>query len=294
MLLNRNRQWRPEDWAARLGRAWRQEVRPTRRRARTRGLLRRLGDLAYLVRVEKVFLFGQLVAGYALADPDWEAADLRLLALTVLCLGPCLYGGLYALNDAADHAADRLNPVKRRRPVAAGRIRPGQARRLGRALVILGLVLAAGLDGRVFVLALAFAAINLVYTRWFKHLPGLDLVFNMATHPLRVAGGMWLGGNWSHWLLLLAWGFVGLANCAIKRLFELRTAPLASRPVLRRYTEPRLLRIIAASLGAAVGVWPFLRGLDFALAGLLLAWSFALLASHRMPIAGRVAAILSR
>jgi 4-hydroxybenzoate polyprenyltransferase len=244
--------------------------------------------------VEKVVLFGQLVAGYALADPHWDAADLRLLALSVLCLGPCLYGGLYALNDAADHAADSLNPAKRRRPVASGRILPRQARRIGLGLVALGLVLAAGLDLRVFALATAFAAINLLYTRWFKHRPGLDLVFNMATHPLRLAGGMWLGGDGSHWPLLVVWGMAGLANCAVKRLHELRTAPLASRPVLRRYTERRLLRIIAACLGAAVGVWPFLQGLDSAIAGVLLGWSFALVAGHRLPAARRVAALLSR
>lgn len=294
MLLNRYRHWREGGWRARLGRAWRQEARPTRRRARTRGLLRRLRDLAYLVRVEKVLLFGQLAAGYVLADPQWEAADLRLLALTVFCLGPCLYGGLYALNDAADHAADNLSPAKRGRPVASGRIQPGQARRIGLGLVLLGLVLAASLDGRVLVLGLAFLAINLLYTRWFKHLPGLDLVFNMITHPLRLAGGMWLGGDWSHWPLLLAWGLAGLANCAVKRLFELRTAPVASRPVLRRYTEPRLLGIIAVCLGAAVGVWPFLQGVDFAIGGVLLAWSFALVAGHRLPVARRLAAIVSR
>ena len=133
-----------------------------------------------------------------------------------------------------------------------------------------GLGLAAAVDWRVFVLALAFLVINRLYTHWFKHLPVFDLIFNMATHPLRLAGGMWLAGGWSHWPVLPAWGLACLVNCAVKRLYELHTAPLASRPVLRRYTQARLLRLIAACLGAVVGLWPFLRGWDFVLAGVLI------------------------
>jgi 4-hydroxybenzoate polyprenyltransferase len=298
MLLNRYRRWKYTLTAAPLGRAWRGDVRPARRLARARGrlrLLRRgLSDLAYLFRLERVVLFGQFAFGFALASPSFDPARLWLLGLAILCLGPCLYGGLYALNDVADAAADRQHPAKRRRPVASGRISLPVARGLGAALVAVGLGLGLALDLRVFALGLAFTALNLLYTHVFKHVRGLDLVFNMATHPLRVAGGLWLGGDLSHWPLLVVWALGGLANCAVKRLFELRTAPAASRPILRGYTEPSLLRFIAVCLGAGLGLLPFLSGVHFVIASAVLVYAAALVAGYRLPGAKRIVQLLGR
>lgn len=236
----------------------------------------RLRDLAFLVRLSRCCLWLQFLAGYALVHEPWRPDDAYILAGTIFALGLCLYGGLYALNDARDAAADRLSPRKRGRPVAAGRLSPTLARRVGWTLSLLGLALAAALDPRVFVLGLGFLAVNLLYTYGLKHVPWLDLVCNMITHPLRFAGGLWLGGGLAHWPLLLAWGVPALAFCALRRLHELRTAPVESRPVLRYYTQARLLRLVTACLGLLLGVWPFMRGLDFAIttAGLALALGF--------------------
>jgi 4-hydroxybenzoate polyprenyltransferase len=293
MLISRYRRWKlalAAGWTARLP----DRVRTHRGAARARWLRARLWDLVFLFRLERVALFGQLAAGFALAAPRWDASHVRLLILAVFCLGPCLYGGLYALNDAADAGRDRLNPAKRGRPVASGRISPTQARRLGAALVGLGLGLALWLDARVLALGLAFLAINLAYTHVFKHLPGWDIAFNMLPHPLRLAGGLWLGGGLEHWPLLAVWALAGLANCIVKRLHEARCAPPASRPVLCRYTERGLLRLHAASLGAALGVWPFLAGWDLAAAGMCVLWAGALIAGHRLPLARRVVQIMGR
>jgi 4-hydroxybenzoate polyprenyltransferase len=298
MLLNRYRRWKFALTTGPLGRVWREDVRPARRLARARGrlrLLRRaLSDMAYLLRLERVPFFAQLVVGFALATPHWTAADVRLLILAILCLGPCMYGGLYALNDAADAAADRLNPAKRNRPVASGRISPLAARRLGMALVLTGLGLALALDVRVFVLGLALALTNLLYTHVFKHRRWFDLVFNMITHPLRLGGGMWLGGGLGHWPLLVIWSLAILSDCAVKRLYEMRTAPLASRPVLRRYTAVQLLRFTAVCHGAGLGLLPFLAGPDQILATAMLSYSFVLLAGHRLPVASRIVQVFGR
>jgi len=300
MLLNYYRRWKFALAAGPLGRVWREEVRPARRVARARGQLRglgrRLADVAYLLRLERVVFFLQFGLGFALAAPRWDLADLRLLVLAIVCLGPCLYGGLYALNDAADAAADRLSPAKRRRPVAAGRISPLAARRLGMALVLTGLGLALLLDERVFALGLAFAAINILYTHVFKHVRWLDLIFNAITHPLRLGGGLWLGGGLTHWPLLAVWALICLANSGVKRLYELHTAPPASRPVLRRYTAPQLMRLLAACQGAALGLCLclFLPPVELVLAGAALLWSLAVVLGYRWPIAARVVALFGR
>jgi hypothetical protein len=87
----------------------------------------RLRDLFRLMRVEDYGTFIQLIIGFVLAGGrDW-----MYLAGALTILAPCVYGGLYALNDAHDADADRLHPLKKTRPVAAGRIDPQLATMLG-------------------------------------------------------------------------------------------------------------------------------------------------------------------
>jgi hypothetical protein len=138
------------------------------------------------------------------------------------------------------------------------------------------------------VLALALAAVNVLYTHVFKHVRWLDMLFNAATHPLRLAGGLWLGGGLAHWPLLVVSVLVILSNCSVKRLYELGTAPLASRPVLRRYSVAQLLRFTAVCQGAALGLLPFLTGADLIVSVLALIYSFIVLAGYRLPIASRI------
>jgi decaprenyl-phosphate phosphoribosyltransferase len=194
----------------------------------------------------------------------------------VACLGPGLYGGLYALNDAHDFAQDRLNPAKCDRPVAAGRIPPARARRIGLGLLALALLAALGLGVKVFALALTFAAVNLLYTHALKQAWGWDLAGNALTHVLRLAGGMWLGGAWSHGLLLLGWGLPALALCALRRRHELASAPVAARPVLARYNAESLERIMAVCFWAALALWQAMTGIDFVIGAVGLAATLGL------------------
>jgi 4-hydroxybenzoate polyprenyltransferase len=232
-------------------------------RARALQARRRLRDLGYLLRLERTVTFAQLGLGFWLARHGARPEEWLWLTGVVACLGPMLYGGLYALNDVHDCAQDRLNPQKRDRPVAAGRIAAAQAQRLGVGLVALALLAALALGVKVFVLALAFAALNGLYTQRLKHVWGWDLVGNAATHVLRLAGGMWLGGTWSHGLLLLGWGLPALALCALRRRHELSSAPVAARPVLARYRAESLERMMAACFWGALALWQAMTGIDF-------------------------------
>src|SRR3989344_5971447 len=55
---------------------------------------------------------------------SFKPFDATTFLLAFLAVGPCLWGGLYALNDYTDHYKDTLHPVKRRRPIPAGQISP--------------------------------------------------------------------------------------------------------------------------------------------------------------------------
>src|SRR5476651_105008 len=63
-----------------------------------------------------------------LLDP--HAVGLALGAFTVFCV---LSGVVYLINDVCDREADRLHPVKSRRPIASGAVPPNVA--IGMAVV---------------------------------------------------------------------------------------------------------------------------------------------------------------
>jgi 4-hydroxybenzoate polyprenyltransferase len=67
----------------------------------------RLRQILRLIRVEDYGTFIQLIIGFILTDGQ----DGWYLASALIVLAPCIYGGLYALNDVHDMDADRLHPV---------------------------------------------------------------------------------------------------------------------------------------------------------------------------------------
>jgi len=227
----------------------------------------RLRDVLRLIRVEDYLTFSQLIIGFVLAGgQDW-----RYLASTLAILMPCVYGGLYALNDVHDVDADRLHPIKRTRPIAAGRISSQLASQLCTGLIGFGVGAALVSDFKVLVLALLFVAINLAYTFKFKTVPYLEILLNTITHPLRFAAGLWLAGAWVHLPLLVVWILSTFAITTLKRIKEMREASIDVRPVLNHYDETTLKKLIIASLILVLGIWPFTRDLDFILTGVWLA-----------------------
>jgi decaprenyl-phosphate phosphoribosyltransferase len=231
----------------------------------------RLRDLFRLMRVEDYGTFIQLIIGFVLAGGrDW-----MYLAGALAILAPCVYGGLYALNDAHDADADRLHPLKKTRPVAAGRIDPHLATMLGAGLIGFGVGIAFASDGKVLTLALLFIAINLAYTFKFKTVPYLEILLNTITHPLRFAAGLWLAGSWEHGILLAPWFLAALAITILKRIKEMHESGPAVRPVLKHYEETTLRGLITICVVVLAGIWPLTRNEDFVLTGLWLTLTLA-------------------
>ena len=72
--------------------------------------------------LKNVFVFAALVFAGRLNDPT---SLLRVgAAFCVFCV---LSSAVYLINDVRDREADRRHPHKRRRPIAAGEISPGEA-----------------------------------------------------------------------------------------------------------------------------------------------------------------------
>src|SRR5256884_9691920 len=98
--------------------------------------------------VKNLFVFAGLVFGQRLFTPAvWPA----LAAFAIFC---GLSGAIYLVNDVADRERDRLDPRKRTRPIAAGRLPVGVAVAAAGVLVAGGLGLAALLS-RAFLITAA-------------------------------------------------------------------------------------------------------------------------------------------
>jgi 4-hydroxybenzoate polyprenyltransferase len=166
-----------------------------------------------------------------------------------------LSSSVYALNDLRDAAEDRLHPVKRARPVAAGRVTATEAALLALVWALLGLRLGAYLGFGFFVLALAYLVLSTLYSLWTKHQVILDVLSLAGGFVLRAAAGAEaVSVEISAWLLvcstLLAL-FLGFG----KRRAELAALPQgskAARATLAHYSLPLLDQMIAVVASATL------------------------------------------
>ena len=179
----------------------------------------------------------------------WGSA---LLAVAAFCAAA---SATYLVNDVLDRAADRLHPVKRTRPVAAGEVSPPAA--VAAAVVLVLLAAAAGwlLDGRFLMVLGGYVMLTLLYSSVLKTLVFVDVLVVAAGFVLRVTGGaVAVQVPVSRWLLLCAY-LLALYLALGKRRAELVLLGEEAgnhRVVLGHYTLPLVDQSISVVLGATV------------------------------------------
>jgi 4-hydroxybenzoate polyprenyltransferase len=176
-----------------------------------------------------------------------------LVGFFLFCL---ISSAVYLLNDIADIGADRLHPQKKLRPLASGELPVGVAQGAAFILALTSLSLGYLLEP-VFagILALYFV-INLLYSRWLKHVPILDVLIVSSGFVLRVAAGVALitverFSPWLYMLTILFSLYIGLG----KRRAEmdlLAEDASAHRKVLDGYTIPLLDQYITIVSGMTI------------------------------------------
>ena len=185
----------------------------------------------------------------------WESF---LLAFAMAGAFSFVSSAFYLLNDVADYEADRLHPVKRFRPIAAGLVDRIDAVRVALVAFAVGFAYPAlvviFLPTRTvaFATVLAYTVMQCLYTGFLKRVPYLDVVTLSAGFVLRaVAGAAIITAYISPWLLVCTFSLsMFLAFC--KRKSEMETA-LESRAVLKRYHPHVLASLIFVAGFAAVG-----------------------------------------
>ena len=103
-----------------------------------------------------------------------------------------------------DVAADRLHPVKSKRPIASGEVPVKVAYVLVFVLFGLGLTLGWIVNHNLFILLSLYGVINISYSAFLKRISILDILLVSSGFILRVlAGGVLAGVEVSHWLYIM-------------------------------------------------------------------------------------------
>src|SRR4030095_15697031 len=125
--------------------------------------------------VKNLFVLAGLVFSQRLFT---ESTWIALAAFGVFC---AVSGAIYLLHAVAHPERARLDPKKRERPIAWGRLSVGVAIAAAVGLIAGGLVASALLARPLLITVLAYVALLVAYSAWLKHIVIVDV--------LVVAGG---------------------------------------------------------------------------------------------------------
>ncbi len=163
-------------------------------------------------------------SGHALDAPALASVTLAALAFSATASAG------YVLNDILDREADRLDPVKRDRPIASGALPAAAAAPIGLALLAAGLGLGVLAGHGVVAVVAAYAGLSALYSAGLKTVAILEAMVVAAGFLLRLAAGaLAVPVVMSHWLLICG-SLLALLLAFSKRVPDI-TAAARRRPL---------------------------------------------------------------
>lgn len=175
-----------------------------------------------------------------------------VLAFIAFCLNA---SSVYIINDIKDLEQDRLHPVKKFRPLPAGRISTRQATFLSVILAVISLALAFWLNLHYGALLALYWVMMIVYSFALKHVVIVDIMIISAGFIIRaISGAVVLDVMISRWLLACAI-FLSLFLILAKRrneIVELGANASEHRAILDEYGERFLDQMIAVVTACTV------------------------------------------
>ena len=164
---------------------------------------------------------------------------------------------VYVINDISDIEKDKLHPIKKKRPLAAGTISIKQAYVVISILALLSVVLMYYLfketnNVLTIIIPIIYMVLNILYSKWLKHIPIIDVVILVSGFVLRVMyGGVTIDVEVSKYLyLMIIFGsfYLGFG----KRRNEIIKNGQKSRKVLSLYTKEFLDKNMYVALALAI------------------------------------------
>ncbi len=206
---------------------------------------------------KNLLLFAGIIFAAEIGDAGrWLQA---LAAFVAYCLAS---SAGYILNDVRDAPHDRLHPLKRRRPIASGALRPDRALNVAGILAVLAFVIVAPLGWGSLAYLAGFLALQGAYSFRLKNLVLIDVIAIASLFVIRAAAGAEaVRVPISPWLLVCT-ALLALFLALAKRRGELvatgEGAP--GRPALAGYSFAlldQLISIVAACAIVAYSLYTF-------------------------------------
>ncbi len=195
-------------------------------------------------------LFAGLIFSHHLLD--LVLLGKALAAFGIFCL---ISGSIYIINDLVDLKKDQQHPLKRQRPIAAGKIKPGTAKMAAGALLTISLLASFGLELEFALVCFGYAGLMIGYSLYLKRIAILDVIIIAMGFVLRaVAGVVVIQVEISPWLLVCTL-FLSLFLVLCKRRHEmvlLGEEANNHRQSLAEYSSQLLDQMIAVVTGSAV------------------------------------------
>jgi len=147
-------------------------------------------------------IFAALVFDRQLGLNNLPAFYRTLAGFVIFCL---VSAAVYLINDIVDVESDRLHPQKRKRSIASGELPVAIASVAAVLLLTLTLPAALLLSPGFAAITLGYLLLNLIYSRWLKHIVLLDVFAIALGFVLRVAAGTMLitVARFSPWLYVV-------------------------------------------------------------------------------------------
>ncbi len=201
--------------------------------------------------IKNGFLFAALFFSKNLLN-----SELALKSILAFGLYSLAAGGVYLINDIWDREGDKEHPQKSKRPIASGAL-PSGLGGLAAVFLLMTALTGAFLLGPPFGLVTAgYVLLNIVYSKWLKHVVILDVFSIAAGFVLRVvAGAVVIGVVMSHWLLIctmLLALFLGFSKRRYELVASVNDASF-HRPVLAEY-NPLFLDVMIGIVTSATVV----------------------------------------
>lgn len=165
--------------------------------------------------LKNMLVFLPLLVGHGFSVGELSYALLAFIAFSLVA------SSVYLLNDLLDIGADRAHPRKCERPLASGALPLPKGMAMVPALLAPGLLIAACLGAKFFLVLILYYALTIAYSLWLKRQPVVDICSLAVLYTFRVvAGATATGIDLSVWLVAFS-AFLFLSLAAVKRQAEL-------------------------------------------------------------------------
>ncbi len=205
--------------------------------------------------VKNLLLFAGLIF-----SQNFSNLNLLLTSLAAFGLFCLLSSSIYVVNDIIDVESDRKHPLKSNRPIAKGEIKISTAIFLFILLALISLAFSTLLNRSFALMALSYFVLNLVYTRYLKHVVIIDVMCIAFGFVIRaVAGAVVIGVEISAWLVVCTILLALFLSFGKRRheLLLLDTQASDHRKILTEYSPYFLDQMISVVTASTVVAYAF-------------------------------------